>query len=340
MTTNKRIEYIDEIKGIAIFLMVLGHVVGCTYEDYKAVCIFSPELPTNVKWGGVIWQIIYSFHMPLFFMVSGFLTYKAYRWSDTFQFCKKKIIRLFIPWVCTIWISYLRNGSVGYWFLLCLFVISILSYFEIVIMEKINARKRLVVDLAAVFAILVFFHCLPLHDKSAWGVQYGQFMGGILSFLIGILMRKYNQIYKLVVESSWIYTCAIVLFIVLFSARYIPNDSLLYVILYLKLGFVKAILGSLVVFHICANDALSAIRSFLSYLGRHTMPIYILHFLFILHLYKIGEYILLQPCAISSITLQITYGAIASLIAIGLSIATYKIISVSPHLKLLMFGEK
>lgn len=52
MTTNKRIEYIDEIKGIAIFLMVLGHVVGCTYEDYKAVCIFSPELPTNVKWGG------------------------------------------------------------------------------------------------------------------------------------------------------------------------------------------------------------------------------------------------------------------------------------------------
>jgi tetratricopeptide (TPR) repeat protein len=36
----------------------------------------ATTMSTNVKWGGVIWQLIYSFHMALFFMISGFLSYK------------------------------------------------------------------------------------------------------------------------------------------------------------------------------------------------------------------------------------------------------------------------
>lgn len=95
---KQRIEYIDAIKGLAIFLMVMGHAIAWNYDDYNAVCNFHPEQTINVKMGGAIWQLIYSFHMPLFFMVSGFLMYKAYQWSDFLSFTKKKIIRLLLPW--------------------------------------------------------------------------------------------------------------------------------------------------------------------------------------------------------------------------------------------------
>lgn len=44
---TKRIEYIDILKGIGIILVVLGHVT----QDKQ------------------VFQLIYAFHMPLFFFV-------------------------------------------------------------------------------------------------------------------------------------------------------------------------------------------------------------------------------------------------------------------------------
>ena len=49
---KQRIEYIDAIKGLAIFLMVMGHAIAWTYDDYNAVCNFHPEQTINVKMGG------------------------------------------------------------------------------------------------------------------------------------------------------------------------------------------------------------------------------------------------------------------------------------------------
>ena len=49
--SKKHIEYIDTAKVIGLYLMILGH--GCVNES--------------------ITQWIYSFHMPLFFFISGML---------------------------------------------------------------------------------------------------------------------------------------------------------------------------------------------------------------------------------------------------------------------------
>ena len=56
----KRCEWIDTAKGIAIFLVVLGHSV----QYY--LCKDNNE-------GHVIWRFIYSFHMPFFFILSGYV---------------------------------------------------------------------------------------------------------------------------------------------------------------------------------------------------------------------------------------------------------------------------
>lgn len=53
---NARISYIDQLKGIAILLVVLGHVIG--YNNCE---------------NSFLWRFIYSFHMPLFMFISGYV---------------------------------------------------------------------------------------------------------------------------------------------------------------------------------------------------------------------------------------------------------------------------
>ena len=59
---KKRLLWADVSKGYLIILVVLGHVIqsfeNATYED------------------NLLWKIIYSFHMPAFFAISGFFAYK------------------------------------------------------------------------------------------------------------------------------------------------------------------------------------------------------------------------------------------------------------------------
>jgi len=73
MASSNRFEYLDSIRGFAIILMVMGHAIAWNYSDWQSVVLFNSMQNNAEKYGGIIWQIIYSFHMALFFMVSGFL---------------------------------------------------------------------------------------------------------------------------------------------------------------------------------------------------------------------------------------------------------------------------
>lgn len=71
MRTQK---YIDILKGIAILFVVIGHAV-------------------RVK---TVFAIIFSFHMPLFFFISGYL-FKPN--NNIKQFFIKKSVKLLIPYI-------------------------------------------------------------------------------------------------------------------------------------------------------------------------------------------------------------------------------------------------
>lgn len=55
MSDKKRIEYIDVFKGIGILLMVIGHI----------------------GYGNIVRTLIYGYHMPMFFFISGYLYDKS-----------------------------------------------------------------------------------------------------------------------------------------------------------------------------------------------------------------------------------------------------------------------
>lgn len=57
----------DMMKGIAILLMVMGHVIPWTLGEptflHRPICAVTQ----NEAWNSILYKLIYSFHMPLLF---------------------------------------------------------------------------------------------------------------------------------------------------------------------------------------------------------------------------------------------------------------------------------
>ena len=88
MKNFQRQRYLDVAKGIGIILVVIGH------------CIPDASTPEGIsnKSFAVLFSVIYSFHMPLFFFISGYLSKILYTTADRISSLKKKFERLMIPY--------------------------------------------------------------------------------------------------------------------------------------------------------------------------------------------------------------------------------------------------
>ena len=71
---QNRIVYIDALRGFAILLVIVGHLIQFNYSS-------GIENP--------IFNIIYSFHMPLFFFISGYVHSFSKKYTPL-SFIKKK----------------------------------------------------------------------------------------------------------------------------------------------------------------------------------------------------------------------------------------------------------
>lgn len=101
-----RIDWIDALKGFAILTVVIGHCItdslsSQTFPEYAALLQMMNDA-------------IYSFHMPLFFMISGYVFYltKSYRkW-------KTKVLDfsiVYVIWSTLMWFSkYMMSGDVNH----------------------------------------------------------------------------------------------------------------------------------------------------------------------------------------------------------------------------------
>ena len=78
---KQRIEWLDAMKGIAIILVILGHI-------YNSMNLFLQ--PIN--------QWLHLFHMPFFFMLSGFLAIRTSS-KSLIENIKNKFISLIIPFI-------------------------------------------------------------------------------------------------------------------------------------------------------------------------------------------------------------------------------------------------
>jgi len=175
--SKQRIEYIDIARGIGILLVVLGH------NDFSLISPFA-------------YQVIYSFHMPLFFFLSGYFLSVS---LPFFEFAQKRFHSLLKPYLFTIFLIYFTSVSfekmgfqtalfriakslygAGYyidwvqlWFLPHLFVVSLYAFFVLAVLQKINPRLiRWGILLLILWVSTLFLQTFYPFPLSVFGKSY------------------------------------------------------------------------------------------------------------------------------------------------------------------------
>lgn len=137
---RERIQWIDIGKGIAICLVILGH----TWRS-----LFASNIVTNETTFHVVDRAIYSFHVPLLFLLSGYLIEASVKRRGVVNYWRSTAITLLVPlFIWTLILNGLRVASSAYinspppltlwllsplpphdtmWFFWALFVIEVLA---------------------------------------------------------------------------------------------------------------------------------------------------------------------------------------------------------------------
>lgn len=95
--STQRQEWIDALKCFLIIIVIWGHLI----QYYSGISKF---------WERPIWEMIYSFHMPLFIFISGYLFKNK---SHLSQALKTKAIQLLLPGLTCAIIIYLKDMEIG-----------------------------------------------------------------------------------------------------------------------------------------------------------------------------------------------------------------------------------
>ena len=88
--TAQRTDWVDYAKGVGIILVVYAHLLSSAFN--AGVAIPQPFFLLSDS-------AVYSFHMPLFFFLSGLFVSESYAKRSTWAFCKNKIILLAYPYL-------------------------------------------------------------------------------------------------------------------------------------------------------------------------------------------------------------------------------------------------
>ncbi len=86
---KKRSAYLDIIRGLASVLVIFGHTIA----DFRG----QTNLITGAYYENPLYRAVYSFHMPLFALVSGYLFYFSVVKYDTSSLLKKRLAQIIVP---------------------------------------------------------------------------------------------------------------------------------------------------------------------------------------------------------------------------------------------------
>ncbi|MDE6247381.1 MAG: acyltransferase [Muribaculaceae bacterium] len=168
---NKRIEWLDLLKVLAMILVIIGHSSYTTIMTKYGGVEHTPTSGFNPVFSGInkFVAFIYTFHMPLFMAISGALFSLGFNKIESIKdLAKAKGIRLLIPFIVTATVVAIPIKLLsGYW------DNSAHAVSDILVGQYLlfgNSHLWYVVSLFWIF--LTFYLIYPLFNKSpimVWG---------------------------------------------------------------------------------------------------------------------------------------------------------------------------
>ncbi|WP_353853887.1 acyltransferase family protein [Bacillus sp. Bos-x628] len=276
---KKRLDWVDAAKGMGILLVVMAHV----------------PIPDSLK------QFIYSFHMPLFFILSGMMFQSASRPAG--PFIQKKAKSLLLPYLYFSIITYVfwflvtrffafkgqtdidpfvpftgifisnadearLTHNPAIWFLTTLFLVEILFFF----MHRLTKGKpATLISLTVLCGITGYASTLFLHQSLPWNANVA--LTAVVFYSIGFLAKKWFVELK---TDPTLLLCT-GLFVLIGYVQHFNSRVDMRVNEFgdILIFYVCALLGSAAVIYLSFKFKTSSI---LTYLGRNSIVILVLQF--------------------------------------------------------------
>lgn len=279
---------IDAIKGIAITLVMLGHVFVHNHME-------DPYL----------YDAIRAVQMPLFMIISGYLCGQGRKISDLKTYGKvlgKRAISYLVPFFVWLTAMHLRNLAEAYriifvqldyglWFLAVLFILTFFVYTAQLAAGKMRGKNALLSEL--VFWAVYGMFCVMLTGQIAIGNRFlspGLTILYVPFYMLGYITGNYGKYFicrgtkepgKLDCKNSLIVKSAVlimsVVFIYLAAAKNLNSMETRPEML---LQMVASLLGSIAIIYgvLCWKDG--KIKNMFAKLGGYTLEIYVIHYHF------------------------------------------------------------
>lgn len=289
---KQRLEYIDILRGFAIFLVVLGHVLE--HAGLK---------------DGFVFHLIYSFHMPLFICISGFVTAYVYHsrlfidniYKTGWRFMLRKFNAIMVPyllWSLVVSPFFFRTyhapvhferiiraaliENTSYWFLPCLFGL-LTSYTIYKMVREYWGISKFWQELSVITIMVVVVESLYYitgYDMLRSVISY------YLPFWVGIFLGQYGRFGKMILSNSTLFATCLVIFCFIEGLFVGRMESVTGKILRLITG----LLALPIMFYLAKNLTFPRwIAKNLSLIGRNTLGIYVIHSFFLNNLMSLNQ---------------------------------------------------
>lgn len=347
-----RLHHFDMLKGIAIFLVVMGHVLTMCIRDIDSAVLF---------------KMVEKIHMPLFFFISGYFTYKLtengkVKSPNLFSRAKQLLVPFFV--VSILWIYYFPNSGLqspfistwdglffvesknGYWFTLCLFEL-ILLYSLLTPLFSLCRKviSRFCVILLVWLGLLIITHYLQ--NTCIYGLLGLQFACEFFPiFMLGTLAKAECVTFDKITASNRGVTVALLLGSVLMYFVCWPweiNLSYKYVVVVKQFLYPCVILVAISIVKPWGEKAFdennpkgTIIARLFEYIGTQSLAVYLLHYFFLFPLP-----ILRGPLLEMNLNIVPTFivAAFFAIIIIAVTLCVNYIVSKSKLFALILTGK-
>ena len=285
---KKRNTYIDVLRGIAMLMVVLGHTMtGATNNSEKSF----------------LFNIIWSLQMPLFILISGYVTRYSKRITSSFKL-KSVLIKRTKAYLLTwfVWTIFVRgilinkeiphlfhifwNMDSGYWFLFTIWTINVVycisEFFSLKVQKDYETFKNtIMIGIMFVFGMIILLGIGIIFGLSFLGIKLTLYY--MPFYFCGFLYGKYQdkihkfkgskKVIELVVAISaivWMYSLIRINF-------YSLQDSGINIII----RAIVSMTGCITIFGLIrdCNIIKNSVGKFLEWCGKHSLEIYLTHYL-------------------------------------------------------------
>lgn len=281
-----RNENIDIVRGIAIILVLTGHIITNN---------------TTSAYDTLLYNIIWSLQMPLFMLISGYITKYSKQISNKneyFIIITKRSLAYLLPWLMWTIVRWSISGNInifsyfkgniysagsGYWYLLSLWTIIILFSTASLFANKFTKNNLYIFSITIVLSILFACFLLVLGEKvgmSFFCIKLTLYY--IPFFLIGY---SYAYIEKFNSEKTWfnklksliIFPALVIYFVIIVNVNlYSASDTVFNILI----RATASLLGCMIVFCTISNihtNLNGKVHKSLVLAGKYSLELYLVH---------------------------------------------------------------